>query len=104
MSERKTKPSTNATARKCAGACSGFLDGVLFAAQFMALDHNEGGFAQDIIQSSGFSQRDMLRAQRRSGYESRTMCRLIRRAIPNKSVSGSPRAASTEDSMVGGGS
>ena len=63
-----------------------FIDGLMFASQFMAVDHREGGFAEDILRASGFSRRDLLSAQRKSGYESRKMCKIIRRATPNSRI------------------
>ena len=60
----------------------GFIDGLMFASQELACLH-QGGFAEDILRASGFSRRDLLSAQRKSGYESRKMCKIIRRATPN---------------------
>jgi hypothetical protein len=58
-----------------------FVDGVLFSAQFMAIDTREESFAGDILKASGFTKNELLSAQRRSGYESRKMCKIIRRAM-----------------------
>ena len=62
-----------------------FIDGLMFCAQELVCDH-QGGFAEDILRASGFSRRDLLSAQRKSGYESRKMCKIIRRATPNEKV------------------
>ena len=64
-----------------------FIDGLMFASQELACDH-QGGFAEDILRASGFSRRDLLSAQRKSGYESRKMCKIIRRATPNSGING----------------
>ena len=63
--------------------CSAFVDGVVWAAQFVAVDHRHGSCAEDMMRTSGFTRAELMKAQRRSGYESRTMCALIRRATPN---------------------
>lgn len=60
-----------------------FINGVLYGAQFMAIDHHEESFAEDMLRNSGFSRRDLLNAQRRSGYESRFMNKIIKCATPN---------------------
>ena len=88
MKRAKKSGTAQAVGRSGRTDCSAFLDGLLYAAQFMAISHREDLFAQDILYSSGFSRRDLLMAQRRSGYESRIMCRVIRLATPNPKVDG----------------
>ena len=58
-----------------------FIDGVLYAAQVIALESKEPGLAGDIFRDSGYTQAALLKAQRKNGYRSREMCRYIREAF-----------------------
>lgn len=57
-----------------------FAMGVLFSAQFLAINHDKEELAEDLLRESFVPRKELLAAQRLSGYESRKMCRLIRRA------------------------
>lgn len=56
----------------------GFVDGVMFSAQFVALAYGQDSIAEGLLRESGYDQATLLRSQRRSGFESRKMCPLIR--------------------------
>ena len=58
-----------------------FISGVLWSAQFIACSHGEGTMAEDMLLESGFTEAQFLKEQTSSGYESRKMCKIIRRAF-----------------------
>lgn len=55
-----------------------FIDGILYSAWFMVVYHKEDSLAQDIMSESGYTKKDFLLAQRRSGIDSRRMNKVIR--------------------------
>jgi len=54
--------------------------GVITAAQFIALDHDQPSMVSDMFYSYGLDTNKLLKAQRQSGYQSRKMCPIIRDA------------------------
>ena len=79
-----------------------FIDGVIWSAQFMAINHREDGFAEDILRHSDFTRKQLMASQRKSGYESRVMYKLIRRATPNVTGQGTRHLVEgTLDPIVG---
>lgn len=58
-----------------------FVEGILWAAQFIAVSHGEESLAVDLMGESGMSEKQFAKAQRESGYESRAMMPLIRKTF-----------------------
>lgn len=59
----------------------GFIAGYLAACQNILHLHDEPTVVVDALRHSGFSGKELLSAQRASGYRSRQMCPLIREAV-----------------------
>jgi len=60
-----------------------FTRGYLAACQNLVVAHGLDGTAEDLLRESGMERRELLRAQRESGYGSRRMCPIIRSATPD---------------------
>lgn len=84
----KSKRQVSAGSDSCGSHCSAFLDGVLYAAQVIAMESREPGLAGDILRDSGYTQAQFLGAQRKNGYRSREMCRHIRAAFHSSNGQG----------------
>lgn len=57
-----------------------FIKGVLFSASLL-LSRDEPTFAEEIIRESGYSKEQFLEVQKKVGYETRKMNKLIRNSI-----------------------
>jgi len=57
-----------------------FIDGVLYACQEIYLSHGQDMMAKEIMRASGDGI-EFLKAQKRTGYKTREMNRLIREAF-----------------------
>ena len=62
-------------------ACSGIIDGILIAAQFMAVQHKEGTLAEDILVMSG------------KNFWQRNDAAVMKAGLCAKSYVGQPRTA-----------
>lgn len=58
-----------------------FLDGVMWAATFMAVSHGQDGYAEDILKESGYTGSQLFAAQKRNNHENRRMNKIIRNII-----------------------
>lgn len=58
-----SKASTAKVERTGGGDCSAFIDGVIWAAQSMAVDHRQGDYAEDLMRGSGFNRAELMKAQ-----------------------------------------
>ena len=58
-----------------------FLDGYLCACQFIAIDMGQDTMAEYAMRESGYSLEEILRSQKKSGYHTRKMNKIIRNAV-----------------------
>ena len=58
-----------------------FVEGVLWAAQFLTVSHGENSLAENLMLESGMTEKQFTKAQRKSGYESREMMPIIRKTF-----------------------
>jgi len=58
----------------------GFAAGIVYAAQQIASTADQPTLAVEILKESGLSRKELSETQRKSGYESRLMMPLIRKA------------------------
>lgn len=59
------------------------IDGILFAVQYLVLTRDEPTFAEELIHESGYSEEEFLRAQQKTGYQSKKVNAVIRTAFSN---------------------
>lgn len=60
------------------------IDSFMCAVQTLLSCHDEPGMAVDVLINSGFSRKEMLASQRRTGFMSDVMCPLIREATQHE--------------------
>ena len=58
-----------------------FIDGYLAAVQFIGVTMGEETLAEYTLNESGYSCNEFLSSQRKSGFETRQMNKIIRRAL-----------------------
>jgi len=59
------------------------ISGILFACQYLIVDRDEPGMAQELMLQSGFSQEEFLSEQLESDYENEKMIKTINSAFGN---------------------
>ena len=57
------------------------IDGILYSAQFLHLSHGLTSVAQDLMNESGYSMNEFLKEQKKSGYETRRMNKIIKETL-----------------------
>ena len=57
------------------------IEGILYSVQYLIITRDEPSMAQELIRDSGYTMNDFLKIQRKSGYESRKMNKVIREAF-----------------------
>ncbi len=58
-----------------------FLSGYMAACQFMAISHGLDSIAEEAMRESGYTEKEFLKVQKLSGYETRKMNSIIRSAF-----------------------
>lgn len=58
-----------------------FIAGYLACCQNLISMYDQPTMVEELLRESGYSRKELLAAQRRSGYRSREMCPLIRTAV-----------------------
>lgn len=62
-----------------------FIDGLMYAVQEMAIVHHQDDYARFLMLGSGYRMDDFLLAQKRTGFKTRYMNKLIRYIFRKKS-------------------
>jgi len=57
------------------------ISGILWACQFIVVNHNEDFLAEQLMRESGHSLKEFLAEQKKTGYETRRMNAVIREAF-----------------------
>jgi hypothetical protein len=84
MSETKSSSRVTASGVAGAGRDDEFLDGYLCACQYLVIGHGEDTLAEYAMRESGYLEKDFLKAQKKNGFETRRMNRVIRNAFRNR--------------------
>ena len=58
-----------------------FLMGFLCACQFMAISHGLESITEEAMRESGYKEDDFLRVQKKTGYHTRQMNKIIKTAF-----------------------
>ncbi len=58
-----------------------FLAGYIAAVQFIAIDNDKTSIAEEAIFQSGYSLKEVLNVQKKSGYHTRKMNKIIKNAF-----------------------
>ena len=59
-----------------------FENGIWVAVQFLVCSHNETELAKQLVEESGLTMKDCLKAQKESGFEDVTMLEFINSIFP----------------------
>lgn len=59
-----------------------FENGIWVAVQFLVCSHNETELAKQLVEESGLTMKDCLKAQKESGFEDVTMMEFINSIFP----------------------
>lgn len=60
------------------------IDGIIYSAQYLVLTRDYPLFAIELIKESGFSKKECIEAQKRTGYEDAKMIKVINEAFDKK--------------------
>lgn len=60
------------------------VPGIIYAVQYLVLLRNEPYFAQELMTDSGHTMEEFLAEQKATGYETRKINAVIRKAFDNK--------------------
>lgn len=63
-----------------------FIDGYLCGVQFVVSGHKDTAIAEDMIRASGFSEKDLLESQQKSGFENEKIIFIIKSIFKNKEM------------------